>query len=76
MDKILANTECCTNEVSMLGQRLRRWPKIKPALVQHLTAKIAPIPSIVRQQNAQYCPDLKFSDIVFFSADYLSLGST
>ena len=33
-------------------------------------------PTIVRQQNAQYWPDPKFSDIFFFSADYLSLGST
>ena len=31
---------------------------------------------LVRQQNAQYWPDPKFSDIIFFSADYLSLGST
>ena len=31
---------------------------------------------LVRQQNVQYWPDLKYSDIVFLSADYLSLGST
>ena len=29
--------------------------------------------ALVRQHNAQYWPDPKCSDIVFFSADYISM---
>ena len=34
--RIPANARQSTNAVAMLGQRLQRWPKIKPALAHYV----------------------------------------